>query len=83
MTPTWIEVAQTANLFEGEVIAELLRSSNIPVYMERATNMMPAMFGHYVIPQRIYVPDIHYEEACLLLDDYDDTLSLDEPGIQL
>lgn len=83
MTPTWIEIAQTSNLLEGEVIAGLLRSADIPVYMENAANVMPAIFGHYVTPQRLYVPETHYEEACLLLDDYDDTPTLDEPGIHL
>ena len=83
MTPAWIEIAQAATEMEGEIIAGLLRSADIPVYMERASNVMPAIFGNYMIPQRLYVPETHYEEACLLLDDYDDTPALDEPGIQL
>lgn len=77
----WIQVASAMGELEAEVIAGLLRSSDIPVYME-STNIMPAIFGQAGAMKRIYVPEKYYDFALDLLDD-SDLPALDEPGIQL
>jgi len=77
---TWIEVAQAGSSMEAEMIAGLLRTADIPVYVESVRGL-PSIFGHLADPCRVFVPEPYYEAALDLLDD-DNLPALDEPRIQ-
>jgi hypothetical protein len=88
---TWMEVAQTLNHFESEIIAGLLRTADIPVYIENNPMGLPSTFFGMSSPGRVYVPARFYELALDLLDNSDDLLdegdddfppALDEPSIR-
>jgi hypothetical protein len=88
---TWIEVAQTLNQFESEIIAGLLRTADIPVYIESNPMGLPSTFFGIGSPGRVYVPAQFYQLALDLLDSSDDLLdesdndfppALDEPSIR-
>ncbi len=81
---TWIQIAETNGSFEAEIIAGLLRTSGIPVYIESIIGL-PSIFGHFGDPKRVYVHARDYDAAVEVLDEHEDDLppSLDEPGIQL
>lgn len=79
---TWVQVAEVYGNFHAEVIAGLLRTNDIPTYIESRSGM-PSVLGHMGDLQRVYVPEKYFDIALDLLEDNDDQLSIDEPGIQL
>jgi len=81
MTDTWIEVAQTFGEMEAQIIAGLLRTADIPAYIEQGGGLSASAFGQIGLPVRVYVPEAYYESALDLLDESDVPPSLDGPGI--
>lgn len=83
---TWMLVAETIGTIQGEIVAGLLRSNEIPVYvdMDNAGSLFPSSaFGQLQGLVRLYVPEEYYEAALLLLEETDpDTPELDEPSIK-
>lgn len=80
---TWMEVAQAFNGFEAEIIVGLLRTANIPTYIENNLFGLPSTVLGQSSPRRIFVPLAFYEEALALLADDDEPPALDEPSIRL
>jgi len=79
----WVEVAQATDLLEAEVIAGLLRTEEIPSYIEQSGGLSASAFGGMGLPARVYVPEEFYDTALDLLDEDDDSPpALDEPGIK-
>jgi hypothetical protein len=79
----WMEVALTAGEMEAQIIAGLLRTAEIPSYIENGGGLLSTLaFGQMGLPARVFVPEAYYETALDLLDEDDDIPSLDEPGIK-
>jgi hypothetical protein len=80
----WILVDEVLGSLNANLVAGLLRSYNIPVYID--TDLTSSIFlGDLSIPARVFVPEAYYEQAVRLLDDDedDDLPALDEPAIKL
>lgn len=81
--PNWIMVAETLGQEESALIVGLLKSADIPAYVDTSSTISAA-FGIVGGPGRVFVPEEYYEAALDMLDDEDDDLpSIDEPSIIL
>ncbi len=67
---TWYIVGHAAGMAEAEIVAGLLRSASIPVYLLRESGSiaLPLTFG-LLGGVDIAVPEAYYAEAMALLDD--------------
>lgn len=80
---TWYVVAEVAGVTNAEIVAGLLRSARIPVYLYReaaGSSALPLTVG-LLGSVTVAVPEIYYAEALALLDadsDQDGDTSLDE-----
>ena len=76
---TWVQVSETIGNLQAEITAGLLRTQNIPVYVDvgSAHTIFPgSAFGPLSGIVRIFVPEEYYEIAISLLnaddEDFDD-----------
>lgn len=72
---TWYIVAHAAGMAEAEIIAGLLRSAKIPVFLLRESGSiaLPMAFG-LLGGVDIAVPEAYYAEATALLEGDPDTI---------
>lgn len=78
---TWYVVEQAIDMTSAQVVAGLLRSANIPVFLirEAINSALPLMYGP-LSGVEIAVPEAYYAEARALLDaDFEEPDAL-EPG---
>lgn len=68
----WYVVASTAGMLEAEIIAGLLRSANIPLFLfrEASSTAIPLSFG-LIGGVDVLVPEDYYEEASALLETHE------------
>jgi hypothetical protein len=66
---TWYVVAQTSDMASAEIVAGLLRSANIPVFLfrEAISSALPLAYG-LLGGVEVAVPEAYYGEARALLD---------------
>lgn len=79
---TWYVVAHATGMAGAEIVAGLLRSANIPVFLfrEAGSTVIPVSFGLLGAIQ-VAVPEAYYTEAAALLDpDADDAYDELPPG---
>lgn len=83
---TWIMVDAVIGTLQADIVAGLLRSHGIPVYidLDNAGSLFPSSaFGSLIGKASIFVPESYYEMALALLAEENEPPALDEPGIKL
>lgn len=83
---TWIMVDEVIGVIQAEIVAGLLRSHGIPVYidLDNTGSIFPSSaFGSLTGKASIFVPESYYQATLALLSEEDEPPALDEPGIIL